>query len=283
MQVAIASGKGGTGKTTLATNLAELAAARDINTTYVDCDVEEPNGHLFLHPTIVESEAITRRFPQVDPERCKNCRACERICQYSAIVCVGEKPLVFFDLCHSCGGCALVCPENAIAEVARPIGTVRRGYRGALQFVDGTLEVGQSISPPAIRRVKAVAPQTELMILDAPPGTTCPVVETVRDADYVLLVTEPTPFGLQDLKLAIEMLHVLKRPAGVVINRCDLGHDEVRAYCAARHIPILAEIPNDRTVAETYAQGNLAVHAIDAYRDRLEALLDSLLETAVAQ
>ena len=277
MQIAMASGKGGTGKTTLATNLARVASDNGRQVAYLDCDVEEPNGHIFLPPENTAERSIDKFIPQVDADRCTHCGDCNDICQYSAIVTVGGPPMVFPDLCHACGGCALVCPMQAIQEVAQPIGRLRIGNNGAVRFLDGTLDVGQHMSPPAIHAVKQAAPKADLQIIDAPPGTSCPVVEAVRGSDLVVLVTEPTPFGLHDLKLAVEMLRALQLPTGVVVNRADLDRDLVSSYCQRERISVLGELPDDRAVAEAYSRGQLACEVVPGYRQRIQAILQAIL------
>ena len=275
MQVAIASGKGGTGKTTVATNLAWVASRNGRTVAYLDCDVEEPNGHIFLKPEITDRKPVGTVIPQVDVEKCTLCDKCGEICQYSAIVRVGKNVLVYPELCHGCGGCSLVCPEDAITEVSREIGVVETGRAGTIRFVRGLLNVGEAMSPPLIRAVKSTALPTELTILDAPPGTSCPVIEAVRGADFVVLVTEPTPFGFHDLKLAVEMVRALKLPFGVVINRAGLDGDEIRAYCRAQRIAILQEIPDDRGLAEAYSRGVMACEAWGEYESTFARLLKS--------
>lgn len=290
MRIAIASGKGGTGKTTVATNLAYVAAQDGRTVVYLDCDVEEPNGHLFLQPTIQRHHPIDKLLPRVDLDRCTFCARCSRACRYGAIACVGKQVLVFAELCHSCGGCVLACPADALREVPRPIGEFRLGMAGPLHFIEGRLNVGEAMSPPAIRAVKAACrergshkwgrspfhAEADLTILDCPPGTSCPVIESCRGSDLVLLVTEPTPFGLNDLKLAVEMVQALKLPLAVVLNRCDLGDDQVRRYCASQHIAIAAEIADDRAVAEAYARGQLACTAAPWFAGRMRALLERI-------
>jgi len=273
MQIAIASGKGGTGKTTVATNLAHVAAQNNRSVAYLDCDVEEPNGHIFLKPQITERRPVGRNIPNVDAQLCTLCGQCGQICQYSAIVCVGQQVLVHPDLCHSCGGCVLVCQAGAITEVSHEIGHIETGQAGSLRFVHGLLDVGQAMSPPLIREVKRSAPQVELILIDAPPGTSCPVIESIKDADYVLLATEPTPFGLNDLKLAVEMVRALRKPFGVIINRSDIGDGQVRHYCTSNRIAILAEIPHDRQLAEAYAQGIVASQRFEPHRRLFTDLL----------
>lgn len=276
MRIAIASGKGGTGKTTVATSLAHVAASDGHTAAYLDCDVEEPNGHLFLKPQILQEKPIHKSIPVVDPDRCTHCGLCSQACRYGAIACVGQRTLVFTELCHACGGCRLVCPVDAIREVPKPIGRLRIGTSGPVQFVEGALHVGEAMSPPAIRAVKGAAPHVELTILDCPPGTSCPVIESVRGCDLLLLVTEPTPFGLHDLKLAVEMARALRLDFGVVVNRADAGDREVWDYCGYQRIAILAEILDDRAVAETYSRGELAVTSVPHVADRIRELLATI-------
>jgi MinD superfamily P-loop ATPase len=276
VRVAIASGKGGTGKTTVATNLAYVASRNGQSVAYLDCDVEEPNGHIFLRPEITDSKPVGTLIPRVDEEKCTHCGKCGEICQYSAIVCVGQKVLVYPELCHACGGCWLVCPEDAISEVFREMGRLESGRAGAVQFVQGTLNVGEAMSPPVIKAVKAAAPQADLVITDVPPGTSCPVIESVRDCDFVLLVTEPTPFGLNDLKLAVEMVRALKLPFGVVINRADVGDRAVHLYCSNERIKVLAEIPDDRRIAEAYSRGQLICEVLADYVGSFGRLLQEV-------
>ncbi len=273
MKVAIASGKGGTGKTTVATNLALVASRNGSSVAYLDCDVEEPNGHIFLKPEITNRRPATRLIPQIDSDRCTLCGACGEICQYSAIVCVGGKVLVFPEMCHACGGCTLVCPTQAITEIPKETGHIETGHAGSVGFVAGLLNIGEAMSPPVIHAVRESAPEVELLLIDAPPGTSCPVIESIRGCDYVILVTEPTPFGLNDLKLAVDMVRSLELPAGVVINRADAGDDRVRTYCQKNGIDVLAEIPEDRNIAEAYSRGELLCNALPDYEKPFAELL----------
>ncbi|MFL7807558.1 MAG: ATP-binding protein [Anaerolineae bacterium] len=284
--VAIASGKGGTGKTTVAINLALSLAEGDAadgvrqkagQPLFLDCDVVEPNAALFLDPEIENRREVGQLIPEVDPAACTYCGRCAQVCEYHAIAVVGDKVLVFPELCHGCGSCTLNCPEGAIHEVLHVMGTVERGRAGAIAFAQGTMNVGEAMAVPIIRQLRAwaIPPRHDgrLVILDAPPGTACPVVETMRGADVVLMVTEPTPFGLHDLRLAVEVARdELGLPVGVVVNRDGVGDQRVDAYCAAEGIPILMRIPLDRRIAEAYSEGIPLVDALPAYRERFQAL-----------
>jgi MinD superfamily P-loop ATPase len=280
--IAVASGKGGTGKTTVATNLAVALAADHQRVQVLDCDVEEPNCHLFLKPTIVSRHAVTSPLPVVDQGLCNACGECERICQFSAIVCVKETVLTFPELCHSCGGCALVCPTGAIAEEEREIGVVEKGTAEGMAFGHGRMRVREAISPPVIAAVKEHVDPEALTIIDAPPGTSCPVIEAVRGVGYLVLVTEPTPFGLNDLILAVEMARALGLPMGVVVNRCTVGDARVERYCEREGVPIIGRIPDDRRVAEAYSRGDLALRAVPEFAREIRALAGRLMEAAPA-
>ena len=268
--IAIASGKGGTGKTTVAIHLAAWLAAQGRAVQYLDCDVEEPNGHLFLKPRIELSESVGIPVPIVDAAQCIACGKCAQVCEFNAIAML-KKPLVFPELCHGCGACTLVCPVGAIREMPRPIGVVEAGRAEAMTFVQGRLNVGEPMSPPLIRAVKAKRNPEAIALLDAPPGTSCPVVTTVRGADFVLLVTEPTPFGLHDLALAVDTLRPMGLPLGVVVNRAD-EDQRVQDFCRAKGIPVLSELPDDRRVAETYARGELVFDRLPEWRGHFENL-----------
>lgn len=278
MKIAVASGKGGTGKTTVATNLAYAASLNGYTVAYVDCDVEEPNGHLFLPPEWVVRKPVTRPIPQVDESKCTQCGRCGEVCQFSAIVPLGAFVLVYPEMCHGCGGCIEICPTGAITEASKEIGVLEMGWSGEVQFNRGVLNIGEAMSPPLIRKVKQAPPKTDLTLIDAPPGTSCPVIESVRDADLVVLVTEPTPFGLNDLKLAVDMVRCLKLSTGIVINRANTGDRHTWDYCQANQVPILAEIPDDRQVAEAYSRGELAGKTLPEYRTLFAGLLTSLIQ-----
>jgi MinD superfamily P-loop ATPase len=265
MIISIASGKGGTGKTTIATNLA-LSLGAEVQ--LLDCDVEEPNAHLFIAPVIEEVITITTPVPKVDEERCTLCGKCAEICQFNAIVVVGETVLAFPELCHGCGGCMEVCPEKAVTETDRELGVIETGHKNGLGFVHGKLRVGEAMSPPLIREVRSFIRSDMITIIDAPPGTSCPVIAAVKGADFVLMVTEPTPFGLHDLKLAVEAVSLLEIPCGLVINRSDVGDDQVKAYAERMNLPILMEIPFDRGIAEAYSRGEPIVEVMPEWKDR---------------
>ena len=276
MIVTVASGKGGTGKTTVAVNLA-LTLAGDARPLFLDCDVEEPNAALFLHPKIEERREVGQLIPEVDPEKCTYCGRCAEVCQYSAIAVVAKKVLVFPELCHGCGSCTLNCPTGAISEVLDVMGTIERGWAGSVEFAQGTMDVGEAMAVPIIHQLKEwvipAAPGERPVILDAPPGTACPVVESMRGADFVLLVTEPTPFGLHDMRLTVEVARdELHLPVGVVINRYGVGDEGVEEYCAAEGIPILMRLPLDRRIAEAYSEGRPLVEALPEYREQFAAL-----------
>jgi MinD superfamily P-loop ATPase len=278
MILAVASGKGGTGKTTLSVNLARVYGE---GVQLADCDVEEPNAHLFLGGVNRRSEVVEIPIPRVDETRCNACGECGRFCAYHAIVTFGTAPLVFPELCHGCGGCALVCPEKAIVEVGKRIGVVETMESGLITLVHGRLDVGVAMAPPLIRAVKARLRTGAPAILDAPPGTSCPVIAALRGADVVVLVTEPTPFGLHDLKLAVEMVRELGLRFGVVVNRAGAGDDRVHLFCKEEQIPILLELPDDRRIAEAYSRGKLIVDALPEYRRHFEKLLETLLEETI--
>jgi MinD superfamily P-loop ATPase len=281
MRIAIASGKGGTGKTTIATALALSLGKTGV--LLLDCDVEEPNCHIFMKPRIASTRSVTVMKPVVDESRCDACGECGRFCQYKAIVSLKTTPLLFPELCHGCGGCTLVCPQNAISEGRREIGAIEQGRAGNAEFVMGRLNVGEAMSPPLIRAVKEEVEGAALTILDAPPGTACPVVEAIRGSDFVILVTEPTPFGLHDLTLAVEMVREMGIPCGAVVNRCDIGDERVREYCASADLEILAEIPFRRDIAEAYSRGTPLVEAAPEFGDVLRGMARRIGEIVGAQ
>ena len=298
MIMTVASGKGGTGKTTVATNLALVIASASRagvagaraeakrvrrRVTFLDCDVDEPNAALFLKPEFTQREEVGVLVPQVDFAKCTYCGRCAEVCQYHAIAVVGQKVLIFPELCHGCGSCTLNCPEDAIRETLRITGTIDIGTAGDIIFGQGTLNIGEAMAPPIIRQLKGkLVPDDatdQVVIIDASPGTACPVVEAMQGSDFVLMVTEPTPFGLHDLRLAVEVARdQLRVPVGVVINRTGVGDEGVEQYCAAERIPILMRIPLDRRIAEAYSEGVPMVDAVPEYREPFQALYERLRE-----
>jgi len=280
MIIAIASGKGGTGKTTVATSLALSIAADESaggrNPLFLDCDVEEPNAALFLKPTLDRREEVGIPIPQVDFDKCTYCGRCAEVCVWHAIAVVGQKVLIFPELCHGCGSCTLNCPEGAISEMLNVMGTLESGSAGQIDFAQGTMDVGQAMSVPIISQLKkqqVPASDNRVVILDAQPGTSCPVVETMRGVDFVLMVTEPTPFGLHDLRLAVQVARdELGLLVGVVVNRDGIGDVGVDEYCAAEGIPILMRIPLDRRIAEATSDGGALVEAMPEYRGAFQNL-----------
>jgi MinD superfamily P-loop ATPase len=283
MRIAIASGKGGTGKTTIATNLAVSLSRAGRRVQYLDCDVEEPNGHVFLKPRIDRVEQVTIGVPQVEESKCTGCGRCGKICQYSAIICIQNQVLTFEQLCHSCGGCLAVCPESALAEKPRRIGIAEYGTADGVAFGHGRLDIGAIQTPALIRRVKRSIQEDTIVFLDAPPGTSCPVIEAIRGTDFVLLVTEPTPFGLNDLELAVGMVRALGLPFAVGINRCDMGDAGVVQYCRREGIDIALEIPNDRKIAEAYSRGRMMVDILPGYAGRFCQLYEHVSERMAAR
>ena len=269
MIISVASGKGGTGKTTVATSLALSIPAAQI----LDCDVEEPNVSIFIKPTIKKKKSVSVPVPQVDQAKCDYCGKCKEVCMYNAIAVLNKAVLVFPELCHGCGACSYFCPQKAIKEVNKEIGFIEIGHKQDLQFVQGKLNIGQAMSPPLIKAVKKHINLTGISIIDAPPGTSCPVIESIRGSDLCLLVTEPTPFGLNDLILAVEMLKKLKIPFAVTINRSDLGDQKTDEYCRAHNIPILMRIPFKKEIAEVYSRGDVIVEAFPQYRQKFQDLL----------
>ena len=279
MQIVTASGKGGTGKTTIATSLALIAAEQD-NVRFLDCDVEAPNAGLFLEPVLDARKEVGLLIPQVDEATCTYCGKCAEVCQFHAIAVVGKKTLVFPELCHGCGSCTLVCPENAISEHLNVMGILESGSTPEkIDFAQGIMNVGEPMAVPIIRELKKwdTDSSSEIEIWDAPPGASCPVVETIRGADFALLVTEPTPFGLHDLKQVVGIVKELDIPAGVVINRDGIGDNAVEAYCKESGLPILMRIPMERRIAEAIASGKLLLEAAPEYRPDFEAMLKTIV------
>jgi MinD superfamily P-loop ATPase len=286
MRITVASGKGGTGKTTVATSLALSLAGQGSNTPpiFVDCDVEAPNAHLFLEPRLTHKQPVGIMIPVVDESRCTYCGKCAEICAYHAIAVLGRKTLVFPQLCHGCGSCTALCPEKAISEVLDPIGVIEGGpARAEIDFRRGVLDIGKPMSVPIIRELqRQVSPVPgQTVILDAPPGTSCPVVATMRNADYLLLVTEPTPFGLHDLRLAAQVAAELGIPAGVIVNRLDGPFPEMERFCRSNKLPILMSIPFEREIAEGIARGKTLVDIHPQYIDDFRAVFAQITAAGV--
>ncbi len=278
MQIAVASGKGGTGKTTVSTS---LALSCDTAVQYLDCDVEEPNGHIFLNPKFDHSEVITAIIPELDEEKCTACGKCRDICNYNAIAQFGENVMIFPEMCHSCLGCFRVCEDDALISATRELGVLESGMAGDIEFVHGTVRIGEAMGVPLLKAVKKKADPEKITIIDAPPGTSCSFVESINGADYVILVTEPTPFGLHDLKLAVEVLQNFNIPGGIIINRSDLGDDKVQAFCKEQNLPVLMEIPFQRKIAEGYARGVNLIDTVPELRKDFNDVLSRLIAERV--
>ena len=280
MIISVASGKGGTGKTLVATS---LALSLEEQVQLLDCDVEEPNAHVFLKPNFTKRESVYVLIPRVDEEKCTHCGECSEICAYNAIAAMKKKVLVFPELCHGCGACSYLCPEEAISEVGKEVGVVEIGHSDSIQFVHGKLNVGEVMAPPVIRKVKEGINHEGAVIIDVSPGTSCPVVESIRGSDLCLLVTEPTPFGLNDLILAVEVLRKLDIPCGVVLNRAGVGDRKVEEYCLKENIPVLLTIPLDTRSAGYYSRGIPLVEGIPQWRGQFLELFDSIKSMAVSR
>jgi len=263
--ISVASGKGGTGKTLVATSLA-LTLKDSGKVQLLDCDVEEPNDHVFLQPTFTHREAVAIPVPKVDKDRCTYCGRCADICAYNAIAVINDNVLIFPELCHGCGACSYLCPEQAISEEGKEIGVVEMGNADGLGFVHGKLNVGEAMAPPIIRKVKEQASNEGTVIIDVPPGTSCPVVEAVKNSDFCILVTEPTPFGLNDLILAVETVRELNIPCGVILNRAGVGDSKTEEYCSRENIPILLTIPLDTDIARLYSRGITLVDGMPEWK-----------------
>ena len=277
MIVTVASGKGGTGKTSIAVNLALSIE----NVQLLDCDVEEPNAHLLLHPVLIKTEHVNTLVPLVNHELCDYCGECSKFCQYNAIFTTSEKILVFPELCHSCGGCMLVCPKKAITEKQNQIGTLKFGLVDDIELVYGELEIGKPLAVPIIKAVKQQIKPDKNVILDSPPGASCPFVETVRGSDFCILVTEPTPFGLHDLKIAVQVLKKMAVPFGVIVNRAGIGDRKVYDYCRTENIPVLLEIPYQRRIAELYSKGVPFSLEMSEWKDKFQALYGEIARLTV--
>jgi MinD superfamily P-loop ATPase len=264
MNITIASGKGGTGKTTVAINLALSLE----NVQLLDCDVEEPDSHIFLGMKLEKEEDVYIPVPKIDKDKCTFCGKCSDFCQYNALAVVPNDILFFPELCHGCGGCTLICPEDAITEEKRIIGIIERGLNNDLEFYHGLLNIGEPMATPLVKAVKNKIDDNKITIIDSPPGTSCPVIESIKDTDYCILVTEPTPFGLYDLKLAVEVVRKLNVPFGVLINQEGIGDKGVEKYCKEEDIPIIMKIPHDKKIAKLYSKGIPFVKKMKDWEDK---------------
>ena len=274
MIISIASGKGGTGKTTVAVN---LVLAIENGVQLLDCDAEEPNAHIFIRPKITEKKSVFVPMPEVDRAKCNLCGKCTQICAYNAIVIVKGKLLIFPELCHGCGACSYLCPQNAIREVNKEIGYLEVGNKNELDFVHGKLNIGEILVTFVIKEIKKLKNQNKTVIIDCPPGTSCPMITAVKDSDYCILVTEPTPFGLNDLILAVGVLRKLNIPFGVVINRSDLGNKNVENYCQKENIRILAKIPFSKEIAVAYSKGITIIDSLPSYKRLFQEMFDNIV------
>lgn len=281
MRIAIASGKGGTGKTTVAVNLA-LSLAAHQSVQLVDCDVEEPNDHIFLHFRADQVRSVGKLLPRVDENLCTYCGKCSEACEFKAIAIIGNKILVYNDLCHGCGLCTMVCPTGAITEISHELGVIESGETDGFQFARGVLNIGEVMATPIIHELKDELDPNHLAILDAPPGTGCPTIAAIHGADIALLVTESTPFGLHDLRAAVGVARSLSVPVAVIINRCGIGDDRVESYCAAEGIPIVLRIPFSREIASLYSRGIPFVKELAEWRDRFIVLYEALKKVATS-
>ncbi len=280
MKIAVASGKGGTGKSTVSTNLAYLLSKTYKDVCLLDCDVEEPNCHIFVKPVLNFSESVYVPIPQINTEKCIQCGKCAEVCQYNALAFVKGKVLVFSELCHGCGSCTLICPSNAITETGREVGVIEAGMATGFNFIHGKSRIGEAMSPPLIKAVKKAADKEnfKFQILDCPPGTSCPVIAAVNGADFVFMVTEPTPFGLYDLKLAVEVMKKLGLPFGIVLNRSGENDGLIEEYAKEENIKILTKIPDDRKIAECYSKGELVIKCLPNYIEAFEPLVKVVRE-----
>jgi len=275
MIISVASGKGGTGKTLVAASLA-LSLSDNYRVQLLDCDVEEPNANILLHLAMNQSQPVYIPIPKVDEAKCTYCGKCAEVCAYNAIAVLKGKVLVFPELCHGCGSCSYLCPESAITEEGREVGIVERGDSGNLELIHGRLAIGEAMAPPVIREVKKYIDPANIVIIDVPPGTSCPVVEAVKGSGFCLLVTEPTPFGLNDLSLAVEVVRKLGMPCGGVINRVGIGGEEVEKYCHREEIPVLLRIPLDRNIAMLYSKGIPLVEGVPRWREEFLRLFQDI-------
>lgn len=272
MIVTVASGKGGTGKTTVAVSLAQAIS----HCQFLDCDVEEPNSHIFIRPNIENRERVSVPVPEVDLNKCNFCHACSDFCEFNALSVIEEQVLVFQELCHNCGGCSIVCPLNAISYIDKEIGSVIEGTAGAIRFYSGELNISEPSSIPIIKVLKSKINDGENIIIDSPPGTSCSMIESVSNSDFCLLVTEPTPFGLNDLSMTVDVLEEIGLEYGVVINRSGIGNDSVLEFCREKGVEVMMEIPFSRDIAVAYSKGESIIQAFPEYRSKFSNLWERI-------
>ncbi len=276
MRIAVLSGKGGTGKTLVSVNLA--AAAQDA--VYIDCDVEEPNGHLFFKPQHVQEEEITSKVPVVDDTYCNGCRKCVDFCRFNALAYTNDRLIVFDEICHSCGGCVMLCPEKALTEQDKVIGKVQRGMSGSLKIHTGILNTGEASGVPIIKNllagIKDIPHST--VVIDCPPGSACIVMESIRDADYCLLVAEPTLFGVHNLAMVYDLVKLFDKPFGVVLNKCLEGENPAEVFCLDRDIKILSRIPFSNDLGLLTSNAEIAVRKDEKYKEVFSSLLDVVIK-----
>ncbi len=277
MKISVASGKGGTGKTFVSTS---LALSIDKELTFLDLDVEEPNAHIFIKPMFDEENDVGIPVPRVDYDKCDFCGVCQEVCAYNAIFAFPntKKVVVFDELCKGCGACVVLCPQKALYEVPRPVGKMRHGRNGKIEFFDGKLNIGEINTTYMITHIQKQVKNASLIIVDSPPGTSCPMIQAVKDSDFVILVTEPTPFGLFDLNLAYEVVKKMEIPSGIIINRYGIGDDRVEKFAEENNIPILLKIPFSREIARYYSEGVPIVHADESWKEKFKSVFDRVIE-----
>lgn len=279
MIIAVASGKGGTGKTTIAASLVEVLHEEQQGAMLLDADVEAPNAHLTLAPEFQEEQPVHLRIPLIEEETCTGCGLCSEVCAFNALVQLGGTPMLFPDLCHGCGSCVLICPEGAIEEQAYRLGKLEGGMTAeGIRFGRGMMDIGRPMAVPIIAELKEwmLGPGGPGVVIDAPPGSSCPVVESLRGADFVLLVTEPTPFGLHDLQAAYRVTQEVGLPAGVIINRDGIGDQRVEEFCREVGLPVMLRIPFSREIGEGLAQGRSLLEVLPEYRDHFRDLIRTI-------
>jgi MinD superfamily P-loop ATPase len=274
MNIAVASGKGGTGKSTISTNLAYLLSEEYKDVAIIDCDVEEPNCHIFLKPLIEKTDKTYSEIPKIDNLKCNSCRKCIEVCEFNALAMIGKELLVFPELCHSCGACWELCPNNSMTRTHKEIGIIEQGRSDKLYFIHGKTKIGEPMSPPLIKKIKQAGKKHKIQIWDCPPGTSCPVINAVEGADIVLMVTEPTPFGLYDLKLAIDVMNKLKKQIFIIINKSSENDEIIDSYAKENNIKILTRIPDDKRIAVSYSNGALILKELPEYITAFKPIIE---------